>query len=1373
MTTPGTDGRAVLLERAIRAKRAAARCQAPRLPSRPASEPARLGEMQRALWLLQRMEPGSPAYNLTSAFRVPELLDVGRLERGLARVVSRHRILRSTFRPHRDGALQVVHPPSPIEVEALEAGEGEALAAAVREVRRPFDLETGPLVRLLLVEEPRERLLVLVLHHILADERSLGFLWRELADGYDGREVGVADPAQYEDYVHWLEGRDPSDRAKELDLWRRRLDPWPDELALPFERPSGRDAGGRAATGRAATGRATTGRAATGRAATGRAATGRLLSRRLDADVGRRVRHLASAIDATPFAVYAFAFRLLLHRYTEGRDVAFATPASTRSHPATAEMIGYFLNPVAIRAPIDEEQAVERAVADFSREMRECLAHAAVPFDALVEALSPPRRRDRHPIFQTLFVYQETAPPPELGGIRLEPITLDLGESKFDLTLFVSEGEGPLEIAVEYRADRFAEVWMRNLLGHYETLVGRLAQHRGRPARGVPMLRPGEVEELRLAARGAPIDGPQTALLPRQVRDQARRSADAPAVIGGGEAWSWGELERTAGRIARELTRRGARPGDRVALYLDRSPWMIAGLLGCHWAGAAYVPLDPAYPSARNRDVLEDAEVAAVLSRSAVLDRLPAGGWPTIDVEALEDDGAVDGTLPGLRPEHPAYLLYTSGSTGRPKGVVVTHGNLRASNGARPRVYGAGSARRFLLLPSIAFDSSVAGIFWTLAEGGVLVIPTDDEARDPRRLARLIVEKRVTSLLSVPSLYGHILEAGGEGLRGLETAIVAGESCPPRLVAEHFRVLPQTRLFNEYGPTEATVWATVHEIGPEDAHEPVPVGRPIPGARVEVLDALGRRVPAGIPGEGWIAGPAVARGYWRREDLTAERFVRLSLDGESEVLMYRTGDRLAWATNGSLLFLGRVDEQIKLRGFRIEPGEVEAALRELPEVVDAAVVARDREGLVAFVEATGPVDGSPGDSTADGLRGELARMLPEYMVPSRVVEVPELPRLPNGKVDRGRLQQMPLAPEPSTAKGPQVLDDRERALVSLWEGLLGRPGIGVTDNFFQLGGQSLLAVEMTSAIERDLGVALAPADVFQRPTVRELAGLIEQQGGTAVPAYAHLFPIQPGGRGAPFLFCVPHFFAGTVAARFRGERPVYGLRGVSLRPEGNRGRWRTMRDLGEELVGEIERRFPGESCTMAGYSFGATMAVEAVRLMEERGLPVRRLILIAPMPVDTYRLGPFRLRLDGLRGPVDELSFWQALRLFARGSHPLTRRPYRRAWRLLAIQPWRRLLCLAGKLRTRVGLPLTPGILHADVRLERFRLHANYRPGIVETPTVVFNAREPETDAAATWRPYFAGPFTVHEIPDPHLGEAQAEAARQLILDHLHDAGEA
>jgi amino acid adenylation domain-containing protein len=1345
MTTAGQDDRARRLEEAIRARRAGARPQAPEIPPRPAGAPALLGAVQRGLWFAHQMAPSSPAYNLASAFRVPAPLDAARLQRALDTVVTRHRLLRSTFVPHGDTARQVVHERLAVAVELERTGPGEALAAATRAAAAPFDLAAGPLLRMGLVEESAgdARILFLALHHILADERALAVLWQELQLAYDGLPAGPL-PVQCDDVVHW-QGQAGSVGGEALDYWRRRLDPLPEDLQLPIERATA-DGSPR----------------------------GRLLARRPDTAALAGIRRLAASAGATPFMVCAFAFRLLLHRYTGGRPVAFATPVSTRAHAATADMVGYFLNPIVVTATLDEQERVDAAAASFCRDLRDALGHASVPFDVLAANLAPHRQPDRHPIFQSMFVFQEAGAAPRLGGVQLEPVVLDLGASKFDLTLFVTERDGALEAAAEYRADRFEDAAIGDLLEHYATLLGELPAEPSRSLAAVPMLPSSQQERLLAWERGPRLEGLGHAMLPRQVLDAARRAPEAPAVVCAGAHHTYGDLGRRARAVAVALAGRGVRPGDRVGVFLQRGVGMIAAIAGTHWAGAAYVPLDPAYPAARSRDVLKDAGVAAVLTTAALRARLPDGAWTTIDVGPLGGHESGSWTPVDVAPDDIAYLLYTSGSTGRPKGVVVTHGNLDVSTRARVQVYDAPPSR-FLLLPSVAFDSSVAGLFWTLAAGGTLVVPTDEEARDARRLARLVAEQRVTALLCVPSLYAQLLEVGGEALSTLEIAIVAGETCPPRLVAAHARTLPRTRLFNEYGPTEATVWATVHEATPGDARGPVAIGRPIPGVRVEVLDVLGRRVPPGVPGQGWVVGPTVARGYWGRPDLTAERFAEPSGNGGGAQRRYRTGDAMTWTRDGRLLFLGRDDEQIKLRGFRIEAGEVEAALLELPGVEQAAVVARAPAGvpaadqlasqLVAFI-----VSRTPG--AVGGWREALAARLPDFSVPSRLVELPALPRLPNGKVDRRALRERALDPETRPAGAAAIPSDLEQGLTALWEGLLGRPGIGPTDNFFELGGHSLLVVQMLVAIERDFDVALAAADVFAHPTVHDLAGRIASSAAGAAPPYQHLFPIQPAGDGAPFVMAIPHFFSQMLAARFRGERPVYGLRGVGLRAEGNDGRWPTMGDLATDLVDEIVRRFPNRPCILGGYSFGASMAIEAARVMEQRGLPVLGLYVIAPMPLDIARVGPLRLQIDGLREPASGLSAAGALRRYARVNHPLTWRPYRRAWRWLTVQPWRRLLRAAGRVRRRAGLPLTPRILHADVRLERFRLHAGYRPGPVRTPTVFFNAMGTDTDAAATWRPCFTGPLAVHDIPDPH-DEASVEAARRAILPHLDAVGDA
>jgi amino acid adenylation domain-containing protein len=1345
MTSHVSNDRLVLLARAIERKKAG-RERSAAIPARPLDQRPLLGDMQRGLWVLYCLDPASADYNLASAYRLSGPIDLSRLSASFNAIVARHRLLRSTFRPHGDTAEQIVHPHSELAVAVVDADDGDLLDVAVAHARIPFDLSTGPVVRMCLVEHrpTAQRLLLLATHHLVADERSLARIWHELAEAYSGRLVGEVPDIQFDDYVHWATERDRTIRTSEIAWWRHRLDPVPDDFILPFERP-----------------------------VSPAAACGKLLSRTLDRGVPQRVRQIAAALGTTPFVVYAFAFRLLIERYAPGQRSAFATPASTRSHPAAGDLIGYFLNPVLIPTVVDEQQPVDTQLRTFASAMRELLSHASVPFDELVRCVGPAIRTGRHPLFQTMFVFQERTAPPDFGDVRLEAVTLDLGVSKFDLTLLVSEADESVDVAVEYRADKYDAPWMSALLGHYTTIIRHLGDHLTGAVRDVPMLTDAEEARLRTTWQGADLDLSSGPLLPQQIVDRARQVPTASAVIAGTLALSYAELQARALAIAWALAAQNIGIGDRVALMLDRTPQLIAALLGTQLSGAAYVPLDPAYPAARNLDVLEDAEVAAVLTTALYVEALSEGTWKTIDI-GLIDSAAAHGEAPGaVTPDTPAYVLYTSGSTGRPKGVVVTHDNLRASTGARFAFYDQ-TPQRFLLVSSVAFDSSVAGIFWTLASGGTLLLPTAEEATDARTLARIVARESATTLLCVPSLYAQMLLFGADSLGGLTTVIVAGERCSRQLAIDHIRLVPQARLFNEYGPTEAAVWATVEEVTGRDSDLSVAIGRPIPGVRLHVLDPLGRRVPPGLPGQAFIAGPTVANGYWRRDDLTSERFVIDEGADEPFRRIYRTGDVMSWTLDGRLLFLGRDDDQIKIHGFRIEPGDVEAALLDLSDVEDAAVVARATDGaastptqLVAFIRLN--------RAGADLPRREaLLNRLPAFMVPGRYVELHEMPRLPNGKIDRRRLHTIELEAEPAPG-GVRAApaDAREESILSLWQGLLGRTGFGVTDNFFELGGHSLLVVAMIDSLERDHGVVLTAADVFQHPTVREIATRVAaQQPPTATP-YAHLFPIQPTGQRMPFIFAVPDFFTQMLATRFRGERPVYGLRGVSFRQEGNFDRWPTLEALGRELADEIDRRFPDHPCILAGYSFGASMAFETARQMEARGRVVHRLYLITPIPIDTYRTGPFRLRIGGLRKPVAGLSFWEALRLFARDNSPLSRMTYRHLLLFFVIFPWRRLLVTVGRLRRALGLPMTPDILWADIRVERFRLHGHYRPGPIRTPTVIFNGVEPATDAAATWGPFFEGPLTIHPITDPHLKGDSIQEAQQVILGHLSDMGDA
>ncbi|NNC92433.1 MAG: amino acid adenylation domain-containing protein, partial [Acidimicrobiia bacterium] len=854
-----------------------------------------------------------------------------------------------------------------------------------------------------------------------------------------------------------------------------------------------------------------------------------------------------------------------------------------------------------------------------------------------------------------------------------------------------------LQLRFVYDSARFSRRTVESLAAQMLHLLAQFGHDPGMRLAALELLPPADLGHVQALETGPQLD-PTHDTIHQLIARTGAEQPDAAAVIFEDQVLTYRQLEEGAARVAVQLQEAGVEPNRAVGLFLRRSPRLIVGMLGILKAGGAYVPLDPDYPPRHIQRLLEGDGIDIVLTDSAGSGDVPAG----VTVVTIDgDEPAGGGSDPGeiaADPDALAYVIHTSGSTGRPKGVMVSHRNLVQSTRARS-VHYRRPVGRFLLLSSFAFDSSVAGIFWTLTSGGTLVLPSPGLEHDINRLLALAATERVTHLLGLPALYELMLERADAGeLDSLEVAVVAGEACPSRILTAHLSRLPQAELHNEYGPTEATVWCTVHRAEPTDRGAPLPIGRPIAGTTVHLLDEHGHRVPAGFVGELCVGGAGVTGGYLNRPDLTAERFATVRLDDDDRRL-YRTGDLASYRVDdGALLFLGRADVQLKVRGHRIEPGAVEETLRSQASVAEAAVSGRSANGqagaqLIAFVV----FDAEPVDPAI--LRDYVRDRLPPFMVPDVFVPLDRIPRLPNGKVDVGSLPEVALAADrdPDSIVLPESA--AEVALAEIWSDVLRveQAAIHADSDFFLMGGHSLLAIRLMSKIQTAFGVSLPLAALFDAPRLSDLASLLEQDRQTSETSL--LVPIR---QAAPTTLYLIHPGGGNVliyeplARHLPGELTVVGIQARGV--EGNDEPDRTIDAMAARYADELMAQPPAGPINLVGYSTGGLIGFEMARILEEAGYDVGLVALL-----DTfYPVGPglpTRLSRDlamvragkwpGIRTVAD--SWWSSIRsVVGRARHG---------------PRWKRALSQ--------GLPLSPGlagkrITHIGLKAERFSLSGRY-----------------------------------------------------------------
>jgi amino acid adenylation domain-containing protein/non-ribosomal peptide synthase protein (TIGR01720 family) len=1039
--------------------------------------PLPLSSAQQRLWFLDDLTSGGVEYNTGIGLRLSGPLDLGALRAVLDALAARHESVRTTFDTVDGHGVQVVAPAGRIPLRAVDLSTVDTGDAADRdaavgqaltdELNLPFDLRQGPLTRAVLVRRAAaDHVLMLSQHHIVTDGWSVRVLVDELAELYAGAVRGVPVElaeltVQYPDYAVWQRDRLAAGTLDaHLDYWKRTLAGLP-VLELPTDRP-------RPAL---------------------RTTSGAVLRRELPAGLVRDLAGVGRASGASLFMTLVAAVQVLLARHTNQRDVAVGTVTAGRGRPELDDLVGIFVNTVVLRSTVDGTRPFREFLAGVRETVLEAFAHGEVPFDRLVQELQPERDPSRTPLVQALVVLQNTmVPPRDIDGLRITEHDLPRPAARFDLVIEFLPRDGALGLSVEYNTDLFEAGTIERMAVHLERLLAGIAADPARPLADLPLLT--DAERHRILVDWNDTDQEVApAVLPALFEAQVARTPDAIAVVCDGAGLSYVDLDRQANQLARLLIERGAAPERFVALAMPRSAALVVALLAVLKSGAAYLPVDPAYPAERIGFMLGDARPALLVTTAAVAAGLPelAGvsrllldGDGVAAALAGHPTGAVtDGErrLP-LSPAHPAYVIFTSGSTGRPKGVVVAHQSVADLVAWAARDFGAHGLSSVVASTSLNFDVSVFEIFCPLLVGGTIEV-----VRDVLALAERPSGGWAVSLISaVPSAFAQVL-ANGAVAATADTVVLAGEALSPRAVREIRAAMPGSRIANIYGPTEATVYTTAWYSDGADSDQPPPIGRPIANTRVYVLDAYLRPVPAGVPGELYIGGRGLARGYLNRPGLTADRFVADPFAGPG-ARMYRSGDVVRWSAGGELAYLGRMDHQVKIRGFRIELGEVESALLRHDDVAQAVAVVREEDSghrrLVAYLV---PAPGAVPDPAA--VRAFVGRTLPDYMVPAALIVLARLPLGPTGKLDRRALP----APDWAAAAAPGSVPPRthaERVLARVWAEVLGLARVGVEDNFFELGGDSILSIQVVFRA-REAGLRLTSKDIFLHQTVASLA----------------------------------------------------------------------------------------------------------------------------------------------------------------------------------------------------------------------------------------------------------------------------------------------
>ncbi|MFP2929773.1 amino acid adenylation domain-containing protein, partial [Pyxidicoccus sp. 3LG] len=1329
----------------------------PALRPVPREGPLPLSFAQQRLWLLDRLQPGSVAYNVWTVLRMEGRLDVAALERSFTELVRRHESLRTLFPDEGGLAVQVIAPPGDFRVgmtdlSGREDRELEARRLAREEASRPFDLARGPLLRvtLLRLAEAQHQLL-LTMHHIICDGWSWGVLVRELEALYlafsSGRLPALpALPVQYADYCVWQRSwlRDEA-LESQLTYWRAHLDGAPHALELPTDFPRPPVSSSRGAT----------------------------FQFQLPLALSLELQALCRREGVTLFMALLGAFQAVLSRHSGQEDIVVGTPIAGRRFAELEGLMGFFVNTLALRTRLEGDPSFRELLGRARETTLGAHAHQDIPFEKLVEELRPRRDLGRTPLFQAMLVLQNTpdvtaSPARGPDALSLHPVDLESETAKFELTLGFAETSEGLRGWAGYRTDLFRENTLRGLVGHLRGFLEAVTANPRLRLSEVDLLTPAERQQVLRGWNGMAAEAEVDSCVHHAFERQVERTPDAPAVAFEDTVLTFTQLNARANQLAHHLRTLGVGSDVPVALRFERSVEMVVALLGVMKAGGAYVPLDVAWPGQRLDFTLQDCSAPVLLTQSRLAGEwTPSAGTQVLCLDALPASLPSHNPAPAASAGNLAYVIYTSGSTGTPKGVMVQHRSVLNLTHALARTVYAGqpAGLRVSVNAPLAFDGSVKQ--WVqLLDGHCLCIVPEDTRQDPEAMRGWLRRRRVDVLDCTPSLLRLLVEAGLLEDEHAPKLLVPGGEALDEGLWKQLASAPRTRTFNVYGPTECTVDSTAFEVKGETRPT---IGGPLVNVSVYVLDARWKPVPVGVPGELFISGAGLARGYLRRPDLTAERFVADPYSPTPGARMYRTGDRVRWLADGTLEYLGRTDFQVKLRGFRIELGEIEAALAQHPSVRQALVLVREDvpgdQRLVAYVVPTSTPDVSE-------LRTFLSRRLPSYMVPSAFAVLGALPLTPSGKVDRRALP----APEASSAAMGSVYEPPrtplEESLAAIWAQVLRveKERVGRHDDFFALGGHSLLATQVVARVRSILGVDVPLRALFEAPTVERLAAWLE--GAKAEGPERYCVTLRREGSGTPVFFV--HAVGGAVgpyrelARRLGSDRPIYGLQAAGL--DGREAPLAQVEALARRYVEAVRAVRPEGPYVLGGWSMGGAVAFEMARELERQGQRVELLVLLdsfAPSEAVPVREPDGASLLAGM-----------AMDLARTAGTELTLHPEE----LSGLSDEEQLTRVARHAREAGWLP--PEVRDVDLRAWRdvmqanLRASASYRPGVYSGgPVVLLRAkdskREPSVDATHGWADWVKSALTVEDVPGDHYSALRAphvDALASRLAKHLAES---